>query len=179
VAYFGGKFWATTNSSNVISSTDGITWASVSIGGSVSLTISGDDSGNIVVGCNTGYFTTSSNGGASFAALSQYDTKAYWLSAVNNGRQFLSTMASAGFQHAPHDELLAHVKDFIQAKEYIINYTGDWDIGGFDADTGLSGRKIVIDNYGPTVPVGGGSFSGKCRNVIMRKRKRAAWKGEI
>jgi S-adenosylmethionine synthetase len=74
----------------------------------------------------------------------------------------------ASFQHAPHDELLAHVKDFIQAKEYIINYTGDWDIGGFDADTGLSGRKIVIDNYGPTVPVGGGSFSGKDYTKVDR-----------
>ncbi len=74
----------------------------------------------------------------------------------------------ASFQHAPHDELLAHVKDFIQAEEYIINYTGDWDIGGFDADTGLSGRKIVIDNYGPTVPVGGGSFSGKDYTKVDR-----------
>ena len=34
-------------------------------------------------------------------------------------------------------------------------------MGGFDSDTGLSGRKIVIDAYGPRVPVGGGSFSGK------------------
>ena len=42
-----------------------------------------------------------------------------------------------------------------------INPAGDWDLGGFDADTGLTGRKIVIDSYGPRVPVGGGAFSGK------------------
>lgn len=34
-------------------------------------------------------------------------------------------------------------------------------MGGFDADTGLTGRKIVIDAYGPNVSVGGGAFSGK------------------
>lgn len=45
--------------------------------------------------------------------------------------------------------------------EVITNPAGDWDMGGFEADTGLSGRKIVIDNYGPNIAVGGGSFSGK------------------
>jgi S-adenosylmethionine synthetase len=74
----------------------------------------------------------------------------------------------ASFQHASHDELLQHTRDFIESEEYIINYTGDWDIGGFDADTGLSGRKIVIDNYGPTIPVGGGSFSGKDYTKVDR-----------
>jgi S-adenosylmethionine synthetase len=34
-------------------------------------------------------------------------------------------------------------------------------MGGFDADTGLTGRKLIVDNYGPRVPVGGGAFSGK------------------
>ncbi len=48
-------------------------------------------------------------------------------------------------------------KDF----ELLINPSGDWNQGGFDADTGLTGRKIVIDAYGPRVPVGGGAFSGK------------------
>jgi S-adenosylmethionine synthetase len=41
-------------------------------------------------------------------------------------------------------------------------------MGGFDADSGISGRKIVIDNYGPEVGVGGGSFSGKDYTKVDR-----------
>lgn len=49
-----------------------------------------------------------------------------------------------------------------------INPAGDWSVSGFDADSGLSGRKIVIDNYGPRVPIGGGSFSGKDATKVDR-----------
>ena len=49
-----------------------------------------------------------------------------------------------------------------------INPAGDWNIGGFDADTGLTGRKIVVDAYGPRVPVGGGAFSGKDPSKVDR-----------
>ena len=49
-----------------------------------------------------------------------------------------------------------------------INPAGDWNQGGFEADTGLTGRKIVIDNYGPRVPVGGGAFSGKDPSKVDR-----------
>ncbi len=49
-----------------------------------------------------------------------------------------------------------------------INPAGDWDMGGFDADSGLTGRKIVVDNYGPRVPVGGGAFSGKDPSKVDR-----------
>ncbi len=60
------------------------------------------------------------------------------------------------------------VKSIISAKEYLINPAGEWTQGGFDADTGLSGRKIIIDNYGPEIPVGGGSFSGKDYTKVDR-----------
>jgi S-adenosylmethionine synthetase len=40
--------------------------------------------------------------------------------------------------------------------------------GGVEADTGLTGRKIVVDAYGPTVPVGGGAFSGKDPSKVDR-----------
>jgi len=40
--------------------------------------------------------------------------------------------------------------------------------GGFDADTGLSGRKLIVDNYGPEIPIGGGSFSGKDHTKVDR-----------
>lgn len=49
-----------------------------------------------------------------------------------------------------------------------INPAGDWSIGGFEADTGLTGRKLIVDNYGPTVPIGGGSFSGKDPSKVDR-----------
>jgi S-adenosylmethionine synthetase len=45
--------------------------------------------------------------------------------------------------------------------EVLANVAGDWNLGGFDADTGLSGRKLIVDNYGPQISIGGGSFSGK------------------
>jgi len=74
----------------------------------------------------------------------------------------------ASFQKSKNAELLPLVKNFIEADEYLINPAGEWDIGGFDADSGLSGRKIVIDNYGPEISVGGGSFSGKDYTKVDR-----------
>jgi S-adenosylmethionine synthetase len=49
-----------------------------------------------------------------------------------------------------------------------INAAGDWDIGGFEADTGVTGRKLMVDNYGPQVAVGGGCFSGKDPSKVDR-----------
>ncbi len=49
-----------------------------------------------------------------------------------------------------------------------VNPAGKWDIGGFDADTGLTGRKIVVDAYGPRVQVGGGCQSGKDASKVDR-----------
>lgn len=49
-----------------------------------------------------------------------------------------------------------------------INPAGDWNIGGFEADTGVTGRKLAVDNYGPRVPIGGGSFSGKDATKVDR-----------
>ncbi len=72
------------------------------------------------------------------------------------------------FQNSRNSELLPFVKEIIQAEEYLINPAGEWTMGGFDADTGLSGRKLVIDNYGPEVPIGGGSFSGKDYTKVDR-----------
>lgn len=39
-----------------------------------------------------------------------------------------------------------------------INPSGEWTIGGFDADAGVTGRKLIVDNYGPQVNIGGGAF---------------------
>ena len=71
------------------------------------------------------------------------------------------TVVVASFQNAKNEELLPLVQSIISAKEYLINSAGEWRQGGFDADTGLSGRKLIVDNYGPEIAIGGGSFSGK------------------
>ena len=50
--------------------------------------------------------------------------------------------------------------------EYLINPTGKFVVGGPDGDTGLTGRKIIVDTYGGYAPHGGGAFSGKdCTKV--------------
>jgi S-adenosylmethionine synthetase len=74
----------------------------------------------------------------------------------------------ASFQNAKVEDLKKIAEAFIEAEEYIINPAGDWDLGGFDADSGLTGRKIVVDAYGPNVPVGGGAFSGKDPTKVDR-----------
>lgn len=52
--------------------------------------------------------------------------------------------------------------------ELIINPSGVWTIGGPVADSGLTGRKIVADQYGGYMPVGGGAFSGKDLTKVDR-----------
>ena len=80
----------------------------------------------------------------------------------------------ASFQNVPKAELEAMVKEFIAANnlegklELHINPAGDWNQGGFDADTGLTGRKLIVDNYGPAVAIGGGCYSGKDPSKVDR-----------
>ena len=78
------------------------------------------------------------------------------------------TTVVASFQNTNNDELLKLVKEIIKADEYLINPAGEWNQGGFDADTGLSGRKLIVDNYGPEITIGGGSFSGKDYTKVDR-----------
>jgi S-adenosylmethionine synthetase len=42
-----------------------------------------------------------------------------------------------------------------------VNGAGDFELGGPEGDNGLSGKKLVVDAYGPRVPIGGGAWSGK------------------
>ena len=84
----------------------------------------------------------------------------------------------ASFQNAPKGELEVAVRTWRRSQtiaasyareiNYHINPAGDWSIGGFDADAGLTGRKLAVDNYGPSVPVGGGAFSGKDPSKVDR-----------
>lgn len=80
----------------------------------------------------------------------------------------------ASFQNVPSEELEKLVQEFIKAHklegklELHINPAGDWQLGGFDADTGLTGRKLIVDNYGPRVAIGGGCYSGKDPSKVDR-----------
>ncbi len=52
--------------------------------------------------------------------------------------------------------------------KYLINKTGKFTIGGPQSDTGMTGRKIIVDTYGGAVPHGGGAFSGKDPTKVDR-----------
>ena len=53
-------------------------------------------------------------------------------------------------------------------KEFYVNPTGNFVIGGPDGDAGLTGRKIIVDTYGGAAPHGGGAFSGKDPTKVDR-----------
>ena len=58
--------------------------------------------------------------------------------------------------------------DGLKSEEIYINPTGQFIIGGPDGDTGLTGRKIIVDTYGGAAPHGGGAFSGKDPTKVDR-----------
>ncbi|MFC1678477.1 methionine adenosyltransferase [Patescibacteria group bacterium] len=63
------------------------------------------------------------------------------------------------------------IKPLINAADNVnilVNPTGKFHIGGFAADTGLTGRKIMVDTYGGIIPHGGGCFSGKDATKVDR-----------
>ncbi len=62
----------------------------------------------------------------------------------------------------------------LDSKEIYINPTGQFIIGGPDGDTGLTGRKIIVDTYGGAAPHGGGAFSGKDPTKVDRSAAYAA-----
>lgn len=86
------------------------------------------------------------------------------------------TAVVASFQNAPATDLDHLIREWLQEGNRLVSPTlevhcnpaGDWEVGGFDADTGLTGRKLVVDNYGPRVPIGGGAFSGKDPSKVDR-----------
>lgn len=65
--------------------------------------------------------------------------------------------------------VLNHYKVYDQSDiTYHINPTGIFEIGGPQADTGVTGRKIIVDTYGGMAPHGGGAFSGKDPTKVDR-----------
>ena len=85
------------------------------------------------------------------------------------------TALVASFQKTTAQQLEADVRTWLATQDVAhndvvihTNPAGDWNQGGFDADTGLTGRKIAVDSYGPRIPVGGGAFSGKDATKVDR-----------
>ena len=74
-----------------------------------------------------------------------------------------------------HSRVFELVGDYVK-EEYTLdlNPSGSFVKGGPAGDTGLTGRKIVVDAYGPSVPVGGGAFSGKDPSKVDRSAAYAA-----
>jgi S-adenosylmethionine synthetase len=62
----------------------------------------------------------------------------------------------------------------ISEKDIVVNGTGIWNTPGPSADSGLTGRKIVVDGYGGYARVGGGAFSGKDPSKVDRSGAYAA-----
>ncbi len=91
-------------------------------------------------------------------------------------------------QHAPtanqdtiREDVVEHViKNVIPAEmldkktKIFVNPTGRFEIGGPHGDTGLTGRKIIVDTYGGRAPHGGGAFSGKDPTKVDRSAAYAA-----
>lgn len=91
---------------------------------------------------------------------------------LNDENQIQTIVAS--FQNVSTWELKNRVEDWarrhVRARDIDIlcNPAGEWKQGGFEADTGVTGRKLIVDNYGPQIPIGGGAFSGKDATKVDR-----------
>lgn len=101
---------------------------------------------------------------------------------LRNGK-IVSLVAS--FQHSQRGELVQTIHEWLEQDDQVpvgnepiiyANPSGDWEVGGYDADAGLTGRKLAVDNYGPRIPVGGGAFSGKDPSKVDRSAAYAARK---
>lgn len=96
---------------------------------------------------------------------------------VNNGEVTHVTIAAQHYDvltqeelhHAVHEHIIKPViGDDFPFEKCTINGTGKFVLGGYAADAGLTGRKIVVDAYGGGIPVGGGAYSGKDPTKVDR-----------
>jgi len=98
-----------------------------------------------------------------------------------NGRAVKATSVVVSHQHSA-DLKTRDVRDIIRPvveqvlpkgwmpseEEFYVNPTGNFVIGGPEGDSGLTGRKIIVDTYGGSAPHGGGAFSGKDPTKVDR-----------
>ena len=111
------------------------------------------------------------------------DSKSQVTMKYENGRPKKVTSIVISTQHSKdlnqksvRELILPYIQKSIPSKfleklkenEIYINPTGQFIIGGPDGDTGLTGRKIIVDTYGGAAPHGGGAFSGKDPTKVDR-----------
>lgn len=97
---------------------------------------------------------------------------------ANSPEESLHTLliSACHIEYVDLEQLQTYIKDLLETNginldpkvRLLINPAGVWTIGGPEADAGLTGRKIVCDQYGGFVPVGGGAFSGKDPSKVDR-----------
>lgn len=90
------------------------------------------------------------------------------LSALVVSTQHVETVETVQIREELIDGLIKPNVQDIAGVEIFINPTGKFVLGGFAADTGLTGRKIMVDTYGGLIPHGGGCFSGKDPSKVDR-----------
>ncbi|KWT67066.1 S-adenosylmethionine synthetase [Hyphomicrobium sulfonivorans] len=122
------------------------------------------------------------------AALLGPDSKSQVTVRYENGRPVGVTQIVVSHQHIKEDLSSKQIRDIIEpyvrkalpaewvSKDTVwhINPTGKFFIGGPDGDSGLTGRKIIVDTYGGAAPHGGGAFSGKDSTKVDRSAAYAA-----
>jgi S-adenosylmethionine synthetase len=94
----------------------------------------------------------------------------------------VSAQHRAGMEHQIRDDVIEMVirpvmpEEFFDERtaEILVNPTGRFVTGGPQGDTGLTGRKIIVDTYGGSAPHGGGAFSGKDATKVDRSGSYAA-----
>ena len=117
------------------------------------------------------------------------DSKSQVTMMYENGKPKKVTSVVISTQHSP-DVNQAQVKEIVRPyleksipkdllsglknEEFYVNPTGQFIIGGPDGDSGLTGRKIIVDTYGGAAPHGGGAFSGKDPSKVDRSAAYAA-----
>ena len=116
------------------------------------------------------------------------DAKSQVSVVYKNGKPVAASQIVVSHQHTKEDltsaEVLKIVKPYVQkalpkgwiTKDTVwhVNPTGKFYIGGPDGDSGLTGRKIIVDTYGGAAPHGGGAFSGKDPTKVDRSAAYAA-----
>ncbi len=116
------------------------------------------------------------------------DSKSQVTVRYENGKPVGVTQIVVSHQHLIEDLTSGQVRELVEpyvrkalpegwiSKDTVwhINPTGKFFIGGPDGDTGLTGRKIIVDTYGGAAPHGGGAFSGKDPTKVDRSAAYAA-----
>ncbi len=82
--------------------------------------------------------------------------------------QHVESIAQPEIKEILIKKLIGSVVGDLTGIEVLVNPTGKFTVGGFAADTGLTGRKIIVDTYGGLVRHGGGCFSGKDPTKVDR-----------